>query len=111
MEPVRILKEALARHCKKFAGPLGCIVVKRDEPSLVERFRKPFPTLAHPAHPISPPGCRRKRWDTVDLTVEQVDSMGASVRAAAHGLGVALVFDPLVESEIAADPATLRTST
>ena len=32
----------------------------------------------------------------------QVDSMGASVRAAAHGLGVALVFDPLVESEIAA---------
>lgn len=32
----------------------------------------------------------------------QVDGMGASVRAAAHGLGVALVFDPLVESEIAA---------
>ena len=31
----------------------------------------------------------------------QVDGMGASLRAAAHGLGVALVFDPLVESEIA----------
>ena len=28
--------------------------------------------------------------------------MGASLRAAAHGLGVALVFDPLVDSEIAA---------
>ena len=26
--------------------------------------------------------------------------MGASLRAAAHGLGVALVFDPLVDSEI-----------
>jgi DNA-binding transcriptional LysR family regulator len=31
----------------------------------------------------------------------QVDGMGAALRAAAHGLGVALVFDPLVESEIA----------
>jgi DNA-binding transcriptional LysR family regulator len=30
----------------------------------------------------------------------QVDGMGASLRAAAHGLGVALVFDPLVDSEI-----------
>ena len=30
----------------------------------------------------------------------QVDGMGASVRAAAHGLGVALVFDPLIDSEI-----------
>jgi LysR family transcriptional regulator, glycine cleavage system transcriptional activator len=26
--------------------------------------------------------------------------MGAALRAAAHGLGVALVFDPLVDSEI-----------
>ncbi len=26
--------------------------------------------------------------------------MGASLRAATHGLGVALVFDPLVDSEI-----------
>jgi DNA-binding transcriptional LysR family regulator len=26
--------------------------------------------------------------------------MGPSLRAAAHGLGVALVFDPLVDSEI-----------
>lgn len=32
----------------------------------------------------------------------QVDGMGASVRAAAHGLGVALVFDPLIDAEIAA---------
>lgn len=31
----------------------------------------------------------------------QVDGMGAALRAAAHGLGVALVFDPLIESEIA----------
>lgn len=30
----------------------------------------------------------------------RVDGMGASVRAAAHGLGVALVFDPLIEGEI-----------
>ena len=30
----------------------------------------------------------------------QVDGMGASLRAAAHGLGVALVFDPLIDSEI-----------
>lgn len=29
-----------------------------------------------------------------------VDGMGASLRAAAHGLGVALVFDPLIDSEI-----------
>jgi len=79
MEPVRILEEALARHRKKFAGSLGCIVVERDGPSLVERLRKPFPTVGHPAHPISPLGCRRKRRDTVDLTVEQVDSMGAFV--------------------------------
>jgi DNA-binding transcriptional LysR family regulator len=30
----------------------------------------------------------------------QVDGMGAAARAAAHGLGVALVFDPLIESEV-----------
>jgi DNA-binding transcriptional LysR family regulator len=30
----------------------------------------------------------------------QVDGMGSAVRAAAHGLGVALVFDPLVDGEI-----------
>ena len=30
----------------------------------------------------------------------QVDGMGAALRAAAHGLGVALAFDPLVDSEI-----------
>ena len=30
----------------------------------------------------------------------QVDGMGAAVRAAAHGLGVALVFDPPIDSEI-----------
>jgi DNA-binding transcriptional LysR family regulator len=31
----------------------------------------------------------------------QVDGMGAALRAAAHGLGVALAFDPVIESEIA----------
>lgn len=31
----------------------------------------------------------------------QVDGMGAAVRAAVHGLGVALAFEPLIESEIA----------
>jgi DNA-binding transcriptional LysR family regulator len=30
----------------------------------------------------------------------QVDGMGAALRAAAHGLGVALVFDPLVDGEV-----------
>ena len=30
----------------------------------------------------------------------QVDGMGAALRAAAHGLGVALVFDPVIDSEI-----------
>ena len=32
----------------------------------------------------------------------QVDGMGAALRAASHGLGVALAFDPLIDSEIAA---------
>ena len=31
----------------------------------------------------------------------QVDGMGPALRAAMHGLGVALAFDPLIESEIA----------
>jgi DNA-binding transcriptional LysR family regulator len=30
----------------------------------------------------------------------QVDGMGAALRAATHGLGVALAFDPVIESEI-----------
>lgn len=30
----------------------------------------------------------------------QLDGMGASLRAAAHGLGVALGFDPLIDSEV-----------
>ena len=30
----------------------------------------------------------------------QVDSMGAALRAAAHGLGAALAFDPIIDSEI-----------
>ncbi len=30
----------------------------------------------------------------------QVDGMGAALRAAAHGLGVALAFDPVIDSEI-----------
>jgi DNA-binding transcriptional LysR family regulator len=30
----------------------------------------------------------------------QVDGMGAALRAAAHGLGVALAFDPLIDGEI-----------
>lgn len=32
----------------------------------------------------------------------QVDAMGAALRAAAHGLGIALAFEPMIESEIAA---------
>lgn len=30
----------------------------------------------------------------------QVDGMGAALRAAVHGLGVALAFDPVIDSEI-----------
>jgi len=74
---MRILKEALAHHRKKFAGSLGGIVVKRDEPPFVERLRKAFTTVGHPTHPVVSRGCRRKRRNTIDLSVEQVDGVGA----------------------------------
>jgi LysR family transcriptional regulator, glycine cleavage system transcriptional activator len=46
---------------------------------------------------LDPAGFERRRGEPKGL---QVDGMGASLRAAAHGLGVALVFDPLIDSEI-----------
>jgi len=79
VEPVWILEEALARHGKKFAGPLRGIVVERNEPFLVERFGKPVPTVSHSPHPLPPARCRLKRWNTVDLAIEQIDGMGALV--------------------------------
>jgi LysR family glycine cleavage system transcriptional activator len=46
---------------------------------------------------LDPAAFERRRGEAKGL---QVDGMGASLRAAAHGLGVALVFDPLVDGEI-----------
>jgi DNA-binding transcriptional LysR family regulator len=46
---------------------------------------------------LDPAGFERRRGESKGL---QVDGMGAALRAAAHGLGVALVFDPLIDSEI-----------
>ncbi len=46
---------------------------------------------------LEPAGFERRKDEAKGL---QVDGMGAALRAAAHGLGVALVFDPLVDSEI-----------
>jgi DNA-binding transcriptional LysR family regulator len=46
---------------------------------------------------LDPAGFERRPDEPKGL---QLDGMGASLRAATHGLGVALVFDPLVDSEI-----------
>ena len=46
---------------------------------------------------LDPMAFERRRGEAKGL---QVDGMGASLRAAAHGLGVALVFDPLVDGEV-----------
>ena len=46
---------------------------------------------------LDPAAFERRRDEPKGL---QVDGMGAALRAAAHGLGVALVFDPLVDGEI-----------
>jgi LysR family glycine cleavage system transcriptional activator len=46
---------------------------------------------------LDPAAFERRRDEPKGL---QVDGMGASLRAAVHGLGVALVFDPLVDSDV-----------
>jgi DNA-binding transcriptional LysR family regulator len=45
---------------------------------------------------LDPAAFERRRDEPKGL---QVDGMGAALRAAAHGLGVALVFDPLIDGE------------
>lgn len=84
-------------------------------PELVRRLRLRTPTdlLRAPLIRVAPFGTSWVEWaEGVGLDPAgfaerrggikgvQVDGMGAALRAAAHGLGVALVFDPLIESEI-----------
>ena len=86
-------------------------------PALVRRLklRAPADLLRAPLIRVSPFGTSWTDWAAgagLDPTAfaerrgapkgVQVDGMGAALRAAAHGLGVALVFDPLVDSEIKA---------
>ena len=78
------------------------------------RFRAPIDLLRAPLIRVAPFGTSWTEWaagaglDPAPFAAHQgthkglqLDGMGASLRAAAHGLGVALVFDPLVDSEIA----------
>lgn len=84
-------------------------------PALVKRLRlrTPADIVRAPLIRVSPFGASWPDWaagaglDPRDFAPRrgaakgvQVDSMGAALRAAAHGLGVALAFDQLVESEI-----------
>ena len=80
-------------------------------PSLVRRLKLGAPTdLARaPLIRVSPFGASWTDWATAaGLDAArferrkgvQVDGMGAALRAAAHGLGVALAFDPVIDSEI-----------
>lgn len=84
-------------------------------PTLARRLklRRPADLMRAPLIRVSPFGTSWTEWArgaSLDPTCFeprpseakglQVDGMGASVRAAAHGLGVALVFDPLIDSEI-----------
>jgi LysR family transcriptional regulator, glycine cleavage system transcriptional activator len=85
-------------------------------PALVRRLklRAPADLMRAPLVRVSPFGTSWTEWaqgvglDAAGFVERrreekgvQVDGMGAALRAAAHGLGVALVFDPLIESEIA----------
>lgn len=84
-------------------------------PALARRLklRAPADLLRAPLIRVSPFGTSWTEWARgagldparfeprrTDSKGLQVDGMGASVRAAAHGLGVALVFDPLIDSEV-----------
>ena len=80
-------------------------------PSLVRRLKLAAPAdlVRAPLIRVSPFGASWTDWATAaGLDAArferrkgvQVDGMGAALRAAAHGLGVALVFDPVIESEI-----------
>lgn len=85
-------------------------------PALVKRLRlHAMADLARaPLIRVSPFGTSWTEWaagaglDPADFVERrgqpngvQVDGMGAALRAAAHGLGVALAFDPLIDGEIA----------
>ena len=80
-------------------------------PALVRRLklRTPSDIPRAPLVRVAPYGTSWTEWAAnVGLDPEsferdkglQVDGMGSAVRAAAHGLGVALVFDPLIDGEI-----------
>ena len=80
-------------------------------PSLVRRFKlgAPADLVRAPLIRVSPFGASWTDWATAaGLDASrferrkgvQVDGMGAALRAAAHGLGVALAFDPVIDSEI-----------
>jgi len=80
-------------------------------PSLVRRLKlgAPADLVRAPLIRVSPFGASWTDWATAaGLDAArferrkgvQVDGMGAALRAAAHGLGVALAFDPVIDSEI-----------
>jgi DNA-binding transcriptional LysR family regulator len=76
------------------------------------RLRTPADLARAPQVRVSPFGASWTEWaEGVGLDPEaferkgqksiQLDGMGQALRAAAHGLGIALAFEPLVDSEIA----------
>ena len=80
-------------------------------PSLVRRLKlgAPADVARAPLIRVAPFGASWTDWATMaGLDAArferrkgvQVDGMGAALRAAAHGLGVALAFDPVIDSEI-----------
>ncbi len=94
--------------------PLQAVPVAAPALARRLRIRTPADILRAPLIRVSPFGTSWTEWaagaglDPGPFEQQpgqhkglQVDGMGASLRAAAHGLGVALVFDPLVASEIA----------
>jgi DNA-binding transcriptional LysR family regulator len=83
-------------------------------PALVKRLRlrSPADLVRAPQVRVSPFGASWREWaEGAGLDPEafehkgrkgiQLDGMGQALRAAAHGLGIALAFEPLVDSEIA----------
>lgn len=83
-------------------------------PALVKRLRLRTPAdLARaPQVRVSPFGASWAEWaegagldpeafEGKSRKIIQLDGMGQALRAAAHGLGIALAFEPLVDSEIA----------
>ncbi|MBI2737625.1 MAG: LysR family transcriptional regulator [Rhodospirillales bacterium] len=80
-------------------------------PALVRRLKLATPAdlVRAPLIRVSPFGASWTDWATAaGLDARrferrkgmQVDGMGAALRAATHGLGVALAFDPVIDSEV-----------